>query len=185
MFILLPATGRLGKEGNALVLMIFVFFLFIACTVASCNEIRYTISGKTQDARIDKVYEVSDSKDINREPHSIRVDYIIDDPTIGADSATAGNPAAARLNVGKRHETDTVSIDWFESHSDSLISEDRSTITVQYLVGSEGSSRLLGNSKRWVLIPFCLVLALVGVTAIWFVRDFNAHQRRMARQREE
>ncbi len=168
MFILYPT--RSNPEANKLIALFVVFGLFIASAVVSCNEVRYTVSGKTTDVPVDKMFKVTTRDRSGDTSDRVRVNYTILEP-----------------GGQKRIESDSVSLEWFEQQRDRLIHEGNkgaTTVSVQYLPGSEGSSRLVGNSSRWVMIPFALAIIFLTVITVRFWRDFNEHQRRMAAEND-
>jgi hypothetical protein len=181
MIIFVPSTSRLGREGNAFLLMIIAIILFIVCIVASCQEARYSMFGKIQNAAVDKMYKRYYKNDTDDSRTRIQVDYIVDDP----ECNTPGMATRPGMKgPGKRLETDTVDLVWFQVSAAELLSDDGKSVAVQYLPGSEGSSRLVGHTQRWVYIPVAVVFVLIAILSIRFIRDFNAHQRRMAAQSE-
>ncbi|MBS0187778.1 MAG: hypothetical protein JSS51_06900 [Planctomycetes bacterium] len=113
-------------------------------------EARYLIAGRVAPATIADVSEERISRD--REP-SLRIKYAFTD----ADGA-------------KRSESDVMPADWLPP----------AAISVQYLSGKAGWSRIDGHHRLWMTIPFLVCVVGITIFLVIFYRDFQAHERRKA-----
>lgn len=144
-----------SKETLQLRLMLIVGVLFIVSAFTSCQEIRYTAFGRTADAAIVKTQTVR-----NRRSSNLLLTY-----------------SFADLDGVKRTEEDDVALDFQPGEDD----EGNSIVSIQFIPGSPGASRIPGGG-RWIIIGiFVIMLTALTVIAVRFWIDFQKHQRRMAR----
>jgi hypothetical protein len=144
-----------SKETLQLRLMLIVGVLFIVSAFTSCQEIRYTTFGRTTAASIVKTQTVT-----NRRSRNLLLTY-----------------SFADLDGTKRTEEDDVSLDFQPIQDD----EGRNIVSIQFIPGSPGASRIPGGG-RWIIIGiFVIMLTALSIIAVRFWIDFQKHQRRMAR----
>ncbi len=146
-----------SKESFQLRGMIFVLILFIAATVQSCQEIRYTVFGK------EAVATITDSKTVSRYRgrDRMRLRY-----------------AFADTDGTNRLEADDVSMDFVTSLTDA---EGRPAVAIQFIPGTIDASRI-PSGNRWYLIGlFCVASAAMVFMSVRGWQNYQEHQRRKAR----
>lgn len=116
-------------------------------------EVRYLMSGRTAGAAITSVEEMRGAGR-NAEPFR-RVRYTFAD-----------------VDGSDRKEFDDMARDWAPPAG--------ASISVQFLSGKAGWSRIAGHDRLWMTIPFLLCAAVVTVFLVRFYREFQAHERRKA-----
>ncbi len=161
---------ELSNEAAKFYVFLFAIAALIVCTIGSCSELQYMSSGRVVAAPVEKTYIHTNHPRNAPDYDTLVIMYTITEP----------QPAPVLPIV--RHEVEEVDPDWYLDHP-ADISADKKFVQVQYLPMKEGRSRLLGNSHRWLIIPFFASLAFIVGAAIWFWRDFAIYQRRLAEGR--
>jgi hypothetical protein len=109
--------------------MMVVGIVFLISAFLSWRELKYTMIGKQADAKLVRVYTFQDVGRRGRVREKIAVEYEFKDAKTG----------------GVRSESDTLPI--------TAKPPKGPTVKVQYLEGSEGGSRLAGNTQKiWLWI---------------------------------
>lgn len=116
-------------------------------------EARYLIAGRTSTGSITGVDEMKPAKR-DGEPF-LRVKY-----------------SFADVDGTNRKESDDMSADWVVPAS--------SSVSVQFLQGKPGWSRIAGHNRLLLTLPFCVSLLIVVVFLLRFYREFREHERRKA-----
>ena len=128
-----------------------IILLFSAYT--TYVEIRYMVSGRTASAAITSVEEM---RGAGRNTQSfVRVKYTFAD-----------------TDESDRNEFDDMASDW--------VAPAASSVSVQFLSGKPGWSRIAGHGRLWMTVPFLLCLTVVTAFLVRFYREFQAHERRKA-----
>lgn len=145
------------KETFQLRLMLFVLILFIAATVQSCQEIRYTVFGK------EAVATITDSKTVTRyrRRDELRLRYAFVD-----------------VDGTNRLEADEVSLHFVPSLQDA---SGRPAVAIQFIPGTIDASRIPSGSRWYMIGLFCVSLVALVVVSVRFWKNYQEHERRKAR----
>ena len=113
----------LDDETARFKLIFFVFCIFVVSIFLAWRELKYMTFGKEASAKLVRVYEYQDVGRRGRTREKTAVEYQFKDADLGVRIESDDLPFNARPPKGP-------------------------TVTVQYLEGSEGSSRLAGHSQK-------------------------------------
>ena len=135
-----------------LVVMCAVVLIFSAYT--TYVETRYLVFAKTVSATLVGVEEVRSTSRRSNEV-TLRVKYTFSEP-----------------DGTKRNEADRMSSDWTAPSA--------GVVDVQYIPGKKEWSRIAGNDRLWLTLPFIICSTIVIVFLVRFYREFQEHERRKA-----
>jgi len=161
------AIGDRVNEQVRLRVLLVIIVLFLASGFASFNEFRYFIWGRTTRAVV-----VAQSDSDRKGDVLIVIKYALLDQ-----------------DDNIRIESDSVMKAWQETLTDSFkpvnpsspLANVRSnkgvTVPVQYIPGSAGSSRLIGNNDKWLAAPFLLCAGALVVMSLVIARQSMRYER--------
>lgn len=152
-------------------LLLGAVVLFIASAYVCVRELRYLVSGKRAQGVFVEAFTKTTRGRYGSTSESRQVRYRFDDPAM-AGVLVEDRWGTVKPATEQRTETDDVDDDWTPPAS--------GTLEVQYLAGSSGSSRLAGNARAWMCIPFVVTTLVVAVLGVRFWRDYQEHERRKA-----
>ena len=116
--------------------LLFAGIAFLLSAYFSWHELKYAVWGATAEATIVRTFETTEAGRRGTRRHIRIVEYNF-----------------ANEDGARRRERDDVSLDW-------TVPDDK--VTVQYLPGVEGSSRIKGNSNMLAVWIFLGCLAWLG-----------------------
>ena len=129
-------------------LILVAVVLFIASCVMSVREVRYMMWGELADARVTDVKTVTIHGRYGSTRERLKISYQFNDDT------------------ASRNESDTVD-PYLQVHRGE-------TISIEFIPGSTGSSRLEGHSQQFWLIVFGGAVIAVGVAGFKFWRNYKS-----------
>ena len=138
-----------GKEIARAKWLLLAVLVFLVSGCLSWGEFVYLIGGKTADATVTKVVEVTSKRWGVETGKRLEVTYTFTEPD--------GTP---------RTGTDTADLNW-------PIPVSKKTL-VQYTPGKDGGSRLSGKVNWIALTVFGVAVAAIGLTIVLFVRKARA-----------
>lgn len=145
--------------------------VFLVSGYACVTEVRYLMFGKRAQATfLETFVETTRGGRYGSESQTLRVRYRFTDEAMEGVIILDrwGNQVPA---TAQRTESDRVDDDWTPSGA---------TVEVQYLAGSADSSRLAGNTRAWLCVPFLVATVVLAVLGVRFWRDYQEHERRKA-----
>ena len=125
----------------------FIAAAALMSTIVSCQELKYSIWGKTTDATIDALDELVTTDRYGDESSQLRVKFTYDD-----DGKTV-----------TMH--DRLPMEW-----DLTQAQATGTISVQYLAGDKYSARVSGHRNMVPVYIFLIMMAIVAGYIIYFIR---------------
>ena len=136
----------LDEETARFKVMLVVFVVFLVSMFLSWRELKYMTVGKEASAKLVRVYEYQDVGRRGRTREKIAVEYEFKDAELGVRTESDDIPSTATPPKGP-------------------------TVRVQYLEGSEGSSRLAGRSQKIWLWVFFGTFAFLAYKFIALMRE--------------
>ena len=140
-------------------LILTVGFLFLFSAYFAYGELEFLLVGKTAEARVTWTSYQTFGGNPNHNEFTVEYDFTEADGT-------------------RRIESDNVSRDW-------TFATTGSNITIQYLPGVKGSSRLLGHSERTMVYLFFGFLTALVVAVVLLWRHANQAMQRPAPWRRQ
>ncbi len=133
------------------------------------GQLRYMVFGKFSQASFADVHTKVTRDKVGRKTKTPYVRYSFADESMSAEGGEDDGKQVG-LVIARRVESDIQDYGWTPLPA-------KWTMSVQYLPGSAGSSRLAGHAQRWVCYAF-FGFTIVGTgVAIWVIRDYHANTR--------